>query len=119
MLSLVVADRTHVGALDTPARMPYSYCARRGPIGALWTMTEEDGMSEPQQSDTTTTPGGLFLRRSSGLVREFSPRDAFVFNVVAFAPGLSLALIPLSLALTVPNVDVFALIAVAVAFAIC
>jgi amino acid transporter len=76
-------------------------------------------MSEPLQGDTTTTPGGLFLRRSSGLVREFSPRDAFVFNVVAFAPGLSLALIPLSLALTVPNVNVFALIAVAVAFAVC
>ena len=46
-------------------------------------------------------------------MREFSPRDAFVFNVVAFAPGLSIALVPLSLSLTVPNVNVFALIAIA------
>jgi amino acid transporter len=74
--------------------------------------------TESAQPDATTTPGGLFLRRSSGLVREFSPRDAFVFNMVAFAPGLSIALIPLSLSLTVPNVNVFALIAVAVVFAI-
>ena len=70
------------------------------------------------QAETTTTPGGLFLRRSSGLVREFSARDALLFNLVAFAPALSIALIPLSLALVVPNVNVFALIAVAVVFAI-
>jgi basic amino acid/polyamine antiporter, APA family len=69
--------------------------------------------------EATSTAGGLFLRRSSGLVREFSARDAFIFNVVAFAPGLSIALIPLSLSLTVPNVNVFALIAVATAFAVC
>lgn len=76
-------------------------------------------MAESVQPDATTTPGGLFLRRSSGLVREFSPRDVLVFNIVAFSPGLSIALIPLSLALTVPNVNVFALIAASVAFAVC
>jgi amino acid transporter len=74
--------------------------------------------TEHLQAETTTTPGGLFLRRSSGLVREFSARDALLFNLVAFAPALSIALIPLSLALTVPNVNVFALIAVAVVFAV-
>lgn len=74
--------------------------------------------TEQLQGETTTTPGGLFLRRSSGLVREFSARDALLFNMVAFAPALSIALIPLSLALVVPNVNVFALIAVAVVFAI-
>jgi amino acid transporter len=74
---------------------------------------------ESTEAEATTTRGGLFLRRSSGLVREFSARDAWVFNVVAFAPGLSIALIPLSLALTVPNVNVFALIAIAVVFAVC
>ena len=75
--------------------------------------------TELGRSDATATAGGLFLRRSSGLVREFSARDALVFNLIAFSPGLSIALLPLSLALTVPNVDVFALTAVAVAFAIC
>lgn len=79
----------------------------------------QDGVFGGEKAEATSTAGGLFLRRSSGLVREFSARDALIFNVVAFAPGLSLALIPLSLSLTVPNVNVFALIAAATAFAVC
>src|SRR6266508_182981 len=66
----------------------------------------------------TTTPGGLYVRRSSGLVREFAAKDAFVFNVVSYAPSLSIALIPFALAFTVPDVNVYALIAVSTFFGI-
>jgi APA family basic amino acid/polyamine antiporter len=37
---------------------------------------------------------GLFVRRSSGLVREFGPLDVFIFNTYGYAPGIVLAVVP-------------------------
>ena len=54
----------------------------------------------------STTSGGLFLRRSSGLVREFGGKDVFVFNTIGYALGLVLALIPLLMAGAVPEANV-------------
>ncbi len=39
-------------------------------------------------------PGGIFVRQSSGLVREFRPRDVFIFNTLGYALGLVLAVVP-------------------------
>ena len=37
---------------------------------------------------------GLFVRRSSGLIREFRAHDVFVFNTLGYALGLVLAVVP-------------------------
>lgn len=37
---------------------------------------------------------GLFVRQSSGLIREFRPFDVFVFNTLGYALGLVLAVVP-------------------------
>ncbi len=37
---------------------------------------------------------GLFVRRSSGLIREFRPKDVFIFNTLGYALGLVLAVVP-------------------------
>jgi basic amino acid/polyamine antiporter, APA family len=58
-------------------------------------------------TETQSTAGGLFLRRSSGLVREFGGTDVFVFNTIGYALGLVLALIPLLMAGAVPEANVF------------
>lgn len=58
-------------------------------------------------TESQSTSGGLFLRRSSGLVREFGGTDVFVFNTIGYALGLVLALIPLLMAGAVPEADVF------------
>jgi amino acid transporter len=57
-------------------------------------------------TETQSTSGGLFLRRSSGLVREFGGTDVFVFNTIGYALGLVLALIPLLMAGAVPEANV-------------
>ena len=54
----------------------------------------------------STTSGGLFLRRSSGLVREFGGKDVFVFNTIGYALGLVLGIIPLLMAGAVPEANV-------------
>jgi basic amino acid/polyamine antiporter, APA family len=40
------------------------------------------------------SPSGVFVRQSSGLVREFRPRDVFIFNTLGYALGLVLAVVP-------------------------
>jgi len=40
------------------------------------------------------SPAGMFVRQSSGLVREFRPRDVFIFNTLGYALGLVLAVVP-------------------------
>src|SRR3954466_15939695 len=59
-----------------------------------------------QQGQSTETAGGLFLRRSSGLVREFGGRDVFVFNTIGYALGLVIATVPLAMAGAVPEANV-------------
>ena len=65
---------------------------------------------------TQTTVGGLFLRRSSGLVREFGGWDVFVFNTVGYALGLVLAIIPLLMAGAVPEANVLLTVVVGTVF---
>ena len=59
----------------------------------------------------STTSGGLFLRRSSGLVREFGGKDVFVFNTIGYALGLVLGIIPLLMAGAVPDANVLLTVA--------
>ena len=73
--------------------------------------------SEPGNQPTGTAPlaqstaGGMFLRRSSGLVREFGGKDVFVFNTIGYALGLVLAIIPLLMAGAVPEANVLVVVA--------
>jgi basic amino acid/polyamine antiporter, APA family len=62
-------------------------------------------------TETESTAGGLFLRRSSGLVREFGGTDVFVFNTIGYALGLVLAIIPLLMAGAVPEANVLVVVA--------
>jgi basic amino acid/polyamine antiporter, APA family len=62
-------------------------------------------------TETQSSAGGLFLRRSSGLVREFGGTDVFVFNTIGYALGLVLALIPLLMAGAVPEANVLLVVA--------
>ena len=59
----------------------------------------------------SSTSGGLFLRRSSGLVREFGGKDVFVFNTIGYALGLVLGIIPLLMAGAVPEANVLLTVA--------
>jgi APA family basic amino acid/polyamine antiporter len=63
------------------------------------------------QDRATETSGGLFLRKSSGLVREFGGRDVFVFNTIGYALGLVLAVVPLLMAGAVPGANVLLTVA--------
>lgn len=73
--------------------------------------------SEPANQPTggaplaQSTAGGMFLRRSSGLVREFGGKDVFVFNTIGYALGLVLAIIPLLMAGAVPEANVLVVVA--------
>ena len=49
----------------------------------------------------------LFARNSSGFVRGFSALDVFIFNVLGYATGLSLATNPTILGGLYPNADIF------------
>ena len=53
-------------------------------------------MSEQAQPGSAQVPAarGLFVRQSSGLIREFRPSDVFVFNTLGYALGLVLAVVP-------------------------
>jgi APA family basic amino acid/polyamine antiporter len=53
-------------------------------------------MSEQAQPGSAQVPAtrGLFVRQSSGLIREFRPSDVFIFNTLGYALGLVLAVVP-------------------------
>ncbi len=71
--------------------------------------TDTPGGAEAPAAQTTS--GGLFLRRSSGLVREFGSKDVFVFNTIGYALGLVLGIIPLLMAGAVPEANVLLTVA--------
>ena len=71
--------------------------------------TDTSGGGEAPAAQTTS--GGLFLRRSSGLVREFGSKDVFVFNTIGYALGLVLGIIPLLMAGAVPEANVLLTVA--------
>lgn len=72
----------------------------------------------PAGAPETTTSSGLFLRRSSGLVREFGGWDVFVFNTLGYALGLVLAVIPLLMATAVPEANVLLTVVVGTIFTV-
>jgi basic amino acid/polyamine antiporter, APA family len=72
----------------------------------------------PAGPPETTTGSGLFLRRSSGLVREFGGWDVFVFNTLGYALGLVLAIIPLLMATAVPEANVLLTVVVGTIFTV-
>ena len=74
------------------------------------------GAATPPSDATQTTASGLFLRRSSGLVREFGGWDVFVFNTVGYALGLVLAIIPLLMAGAVPEANVLLTVVIGTVF---
>ncbi len=76
------------------------------------------GAGTPPAEDTQTTTSGLFLRRSSGLVREFGGVDVFVFNTVGYALGLVLAIIPLLMAGAVPEANVLLTVVIGTVFTV-
>ena len=55
---------------------------------------------------------GLFVRQSSGLIREFRPADVFVFNTLGYATGLVLAVVPTFMAGLWPEQNVLLVVAI-------
>ncbi|MGH3038488.1 MAG: APC family permease [Gaiellaceae bacterium] len=55
---------------------------------------------------------GLFVRQSSGLIREFRPADVFVFNTLGYATGLVLAVVPTFMAGLWPEQNVMLVVAI-------
>jgi APA family basic amino acid/polyamine antiporter len=55
---------------------------------------------------------GLFVRQSSGLVREFRPTDVFVFNTLGYATGLVLAVVPTFMAGLWPEQNVLLVVTI-------
>jgi APA family basic amino acid/polyamine antiporter len=72
-------------------------------------------LTTPEQA-MQTTESGLFLRRSSGLVREFGGWDVFVFNTLGYALGLVLAIVPLLMAGAVPEANVLLTVVIGTVF---
>jgi APA family basic amino acid/polyamine antiporter len=55
---------------------------------------------------------GLFVRQSSGLIREFRPTDVFVFNTLGYALGLVLAVVPTFIAALWPEQNVLLVVTI-------
>jgi basic amino acid/polyamine antiporter, APA family len=53
---------------------------------------------------------GLFVRQSSGLVREFRPTDVFIFNTLGYALGLVIAVVPTFVAALWPEQNVLLIV---------
>jgi amino acid transporter len=67
-----------------------------------------------EQAVTGAAPEGrgLFVRQSSGLIREFRPTDVFVFNTLGYALGLVLAVVPTFVAALWPEQNVLLIVTI-------
>jgi basic amino acid/polyamine antiporter, APA family len=61
---------------------------------------------------------GLFVRQSSGLIREFRPADVFIFNTLGYALGLVLAVVPSFAAGLWPEQNVLLIVTIGTIFTI-
>lgn len=73
-----------------------------------------------EQAVTSGVPeaSGLFVRRSSGLIREFRPADVFVFNTLGYALGLVLMVVPTFIAALWPEQNVLLVVTIGTALTI-
>jgi APA family basic amino acid/polyamine antiporter len=69
-------------------------------------------MGEQAVTGSVPEARGLFVRRSSGLVREFRPTDVFVFNTLGYATGLVLAVVPTFMAGLWPEQNVLLVVTI-------
>lgn len=69
-------------------------------------------MGEQAVTGAVPEARGLFVRQSSGLVREFRPTDVFVFNTLGYATGLVLAVVPTFAAALWPEQNVLLIVAI-------
>jgi basic amino acid/polyamine antiporter, APA family len=71
---------------------------------------------------TVSAPGvearGLFVRRSSGLIREFRASDVFIFNTLGYALGLVLAVVPTFVAGLWPEQNVLLIVTIGTALTV-
>lgn len=59
-----------------------------------------------------TSEAGLFVRQASGLRKEFTVTDTFVFNTLGYALGLVLAVIPTFLGGIQPDADIYVVLTI-------
>ena len=69
-------------------------------------------MGEQAVTGAVPETRGLFVRQSSGLIREFRPTDVFVFNTLGYATGLVLAVVPTFAAALWPEQNVLLIVTI-------
>lgn len=75
-------------------------------------------MGEQAVTGSVPEARGLFVRRSSGLIREFRPADVFVFNTLGYALGLVLMVVPTFIAALWPEQNVLLVVTIGTALTI-
>ena len=75
-------------------------------------------MGEQAVTNSVPEASGLFVRRSSGLIREFRPSDVFVFNTLGYALGLVLMVVPTFIAALWPEQNVLLVVTIGTALTI-
>lgn len=75
-------------------------------------------MGEQTVDSGVPEASGLFVRRSSGLIREFRPADVFVFNTLGYALGLVLMVVPTFIAALWPEQNVLLVVTIGTALTI-
>ena len=75
-------------------------------------------MGEQTADSGVPEASGLFVRRSSGLIREFRPADVFVFNTLGYALGLVLMVVPTFIAALWPEQNVLLVVTIGTALTI-